>query len=74
MPDSLGDAICRGEPFVHVLLAVISFLVLLFLASLPTVEYGTPEYYISIANLVVLASTFALAVGYLYYCRRREET
>lgn len=73
MVDSVGDAIRRAEPVYRLLLPVVLFLVLLFLVSLPSVEYGTPEYYISLANFVVLGTALALDLGLLYYCRQYEE-
>lgn len=70
---SVGDIVCRAEPFFRILLAVVVFLILLFLVSLPTIEYGTPAYYISLANVVILGTALALAIGLIYYCKRREK-
>lgn len=73
MADSVGDAVCRAEPFFRILLAVVVFLGLLFLVSLPTIEPGTPEYYISLANVVILGTGLALSLGLIYYCKQREK-
>lgn len=73
MADSVGDVVCRAEPVFRLLLAVVVFLVLLFLFSLLTIERGTPAFYISIANFVILSSALLIAVGLLYYCRQRDE-
>lgn len=74
MVDSIGDAICRGEPFFRLLLVMVSFLFTLFLVSLSAIERGTPEFYVSVANFFVLLTTLTAVAGLLYYCRRRQDS
>jgi len=69
----IGDAICRLAPFFRILLTVVAFLVLLFLFSLLSIEAGTPAYYISLANSVILGTTVVATVTVIYYCKRRDQ-
>jgi len=70
MDETLGEIIQRGEPAFRLFLPVILFLVLLSLFSLPVIEAGTPAYYITIANFVILGVALTMDLGLLYYCRK----
>ena len=73
MVESPWDMICRGAPFFRILLGVLVFLLLLTVVTFPSIAVGTPEYYLTLVNFVVLGVGTTGAVVVIYVCRRRAD-
>jgi len=70
MAIDLWDTVCPFSPYLRVLVACFSILLILQVMSYPFVEPGSGTYHIFLANFVILLPALIIALSLLWKCKR----
>ena len=73
MSEQFFRRICRYRYLLWLLFQFVVVLLLLSLFSVPFLEPGSPTYYISIVNFVILLALLAVSGGLAFVCERRRQ-
>ena len=73
MSEQFFRRVCRYRYLLWLLFQFVVVLLLLSLFSVPFLEPGSPTYYISIINFVILLALLAASGGLAFVCERRRE-
>ena len=73
MAFNLWDTVCPFSPYLRVLVACLSTLLILQAMSYPFIEPGSGTYQIFLTNFAIVLPALVIALSFLWKCKRKVQ-